>query len=241
MLNIWNDKVQLGVSRKQTSSPFNWMGNYSIKISTMFPLSRREKRRNPSRESSLIVAVLSRVKPNNSNTKIPSPVSVTQNINNQCQTVNNFEEISLLERSDSSRTITSTTDPQIVRKQQQRLLLLRHATRCNYPPGECPIARRCAETKILCHHIRTCNKGRSCPVPHCVSSKYILSHYIRCRGSPSCLVCGPVKRATLKSYKKNHDIARAREIDAKMNVLVSFNHFKKNDGKELHTFAFRYS
>ena len=42
-------------------------------------------------------------------------------------------------------------------------------------------------------HIAEC-KDQLCQVPHCVSSRYVLSHYHRCK-DPRCAVCGPVREA----------------------------------------------
>ena len=56
--------------------------------------------------------------------------------------------------------------------QQQRLLLLHHASECKYGTTEnptiCPATQHCAEVKQLWKHIIGCTDP-TCPKPHCVS------------------------------------------------------------------------
>ena len=77
------------------------------------------------------------------------------------------------------------------RGKRHRLLLLRHASQCTAENGTCIITSKCAEMKVLWKHLARCNDNE-CRVPHCLSSRYILSHWRRCR-SP-CNICGPVKK-----------------------------------------------
>lgn len=89
---------------------------------------------------------------------------------------------------------TLTTDEQrmrILKQRQQRLLLLRHASKCPLPEGRCKIPP-CAGMKRLWKHIAKC-KDQKCQVPHCVSSRYVLSHYHRCKDK-KCAVCAPVRK-----------------------------------------------
>jgi len=79
----------------------------------------------------------------------------------------------------------------ILKQRQQRLLLLRHASRCNAPEGKCEKTDLCAPMKQLWKHIAGCKEAR-CSVPHCVSSRYVLSHYHRCK-KEDCPVCKPVR------------------------------------------------
>jgi len=83
------------------------------------------------------------------------------------------------------------SDPNKSRHKQQRLLLLRHASKCNYEDGQCPVTPHCAEMKVLWKHIASC-KDQYCKVKHCMSSRYVLSHYRRCKDS-GCDICGPVR------------------------------------------------
>ena len=75
---------------------------------------------------------------------------------------------------------------------RQRLLLLRHASKCTAPPGKCTQTPHCAEMKILWKHIASCKESQ-CTVRHCMSSRYVLSHYRRCKGP--CNICDPVRSA----------------------------------------------
>jgi hypothetical protein len=89
---------------------------------------------------------------------------------------------------------------QKVRHKQQRLLLLRHASRCQYKPSECPVTPHCASMKKLWEHIAHC-KNQQCTVPHCMSSRYVLSHYRRCKDA-RCPACGPVRETIRKSHDR---------------------------------------
>lgn len=87
---------------------------------------------------------------------------------------------------------------QKIRHKQQRLLLLRHASRCQFPPGKCPTTPHCASMKQLWEHIAHC-KNQQCSVQHCLSSRYVLSHYRRCKDA-RCPACGPVRDTIRKSH-----------------------------------------
>ena len=76
---------------------------------------------------------------------------------------------------------------QVLRYQQQRLLLLRHAAKCPHEDGRCPVNPHCAGMKRLWKHIAEC-EDQKCQIPHCVSSRYVLSHYHRCKDT-RCPVC----------------------------------------------------
>ena len=90
---------------------------------------------------------------------------------------------------------------QVLRQQQQRLLLLRHASKC--PHDKCPVTSHCEGMKKLWRHIMSC-KEAECKIAHCVSSRYVLSHYSKCRET-QCPVCGPVREA----IKRNSERGRA--------------------------------
>lgn len=87
-----------------------------------------------------------------------------------------------------------------IRHKQQRLLLLRHASRCQHEPSKCPVTPHCAAMKTLWEHIARC-KDQNCSVPHCMSSRYVLSHYRRCKDS-KCPACGPVRETIKKSHER---------------------------------------
>ncbi|CAM9318180.1 unnamed protein product [Ectocarpus sp. 8 AP-2014] len=54
--------------------------------------------------------------------------------------------------------------------------------------------------KRLWKHIAEC-KNQQCPIPHCVSSRFVLSHYHRCKDL-KCAVCAPVREVIAKSHQR---------------------------------------
>lgn len=98
---------------------------------------------------------------------------------------------------------------QVLRHQQQRLLLLRHAAKCQHEDNRCPVTPHCAGMKQLWKHIAEC-KNQKCLVPHCVSSRYVLSHYHRCK-DVRCPVCGPVREAIHRSHEKQKNMQALKQ------------------------------
>ena len=92
------------------------------------------------------------------------------------------------------------TELQKIRHKQQRLLLLRHASKCQYEAGKCPVTPHCASMKTLWEHIAHC-KDQQCTVDYCMSSRYVLNHYRRCKDA-RCPACGPVRETIRKSQEK---------------------------------------
>lgn len=101
----------------------------------------------------------------------------------------------------SSSSRPNDTEWQKVRHKQQRLLLLRHASRCEHK-FNCPVTPHCASMKKLWEHIAHC-KDSHCSVPHCMSSRYVLSHYRRCK-DPKCPACGPVRETIRRSHEREN-------------------------------------
>jgi hypothetical protein len=101
------------------------------------------------------------------------------------------------------------SDPewQKIRHKQQRLLLLRHASRCQHQ-SNCPVTPHCASMKKLWEHIAHC-KDQQCTVQHCLSSRYVLSHYRRCK-DPRCPACGPVRETIRKSSQREGNRQQGR-------------------------------
>jgi hypothetical protein len=83
--------------------------------------------------------------------------------------------------------------------QQQRLLLLRHSSKCPHDDGCCPDTPYCGTMKILWGHIICCKENPSCDFVHCVSSRLLLKHYANCK-LKSCCTCTPVREAVKNSY-----------------------------------------
>lgn len=98
----------------------------------------------------------------------------------------------------------------LLKQQQQRLLLLRHASRCTVT-GTCRATPHCAEMKRLWKHMSSCRKPK-CDVPHCVSSRYVLSHYRKC--NKRCEVCTPVREAIRGKMMAERQFAQARAAAA---------------------------
>ncbi|RHZ27724.1 hypothetical protein DYB37_005801 [Aphanomyces astaci] len=88
------------------------------------------------------------------------------------------------------RTQNPTNQAFVLRRQQDRLCMLRHASTCAAP--QCPMAY-CVDMKVLWKHICDCRQTQ-CPTDHCISSRYVLSHFKQCQ-KPDCGVCVPVRHA----------------------------------------------
>jgi len=88
---------------------------------------------------------------------------------------------------------TKPSHVDVLKQRQERLLLLRHASKCTVPDGKCG-TRHCGPMQKLWKHLSDC-KQADCKVAHCVSSRYVLSHYHRCQDK-SCEVCAPVREKT---------------------------------------------
>jgi hypothetical protein len=112
----------------------------------------------------------------------------------------------------------------ILRQQQQRLLLLRHASRCM--SGEfCRVTRHCRRMKRLWCHILAC-RSQTCDYEFCISSRYVLSHYSRCR-SQHCAICSPVRAIICCDAER---VRRHQEelpnIDPQCRTMSSYTHRK---------------
>lgn len=121
----------------------------------------------------------------------------------------------------SSSSRRNDSEWQKVRHKQQRLLLLRHASKCQYEAGKCPVTPHCASMKKLWEHIAHC-RNQQCTVQHCMSSRYVLSHYRRCK-DPRCPACGPVRSTIRQSNDKDKSRSShgSRHPDPEQQLLVS--------------------
>jgi E1A/CREB-binding protein len=102
-----------------------------------------------------------------------------------------------------------------LRHKQQRLLLLQHAAQCQHEDGHCQVTRHCAGMRRLWMHIGDCSE-KECLVPHFVSSRYILSHYHRCKDF-RCPVCGPVRKAIHRDHVVKQ---KQKEADARAHTVA---------------------
>lgn len=100
-----------------------------------------------------------------------------------------------------SRPEQNKTEKTRIIHKQQRLLLLRHASKCTAPEGQCTVTPHCTNMKRLWQHISTCAK-KDCDTPHCISSRYVLMHYRKCKDS-KCPSCQPVRDAIGNQQEKN--------------------------------------
>ena len=127
-----------------------------------------------------------------------------------------IEELEEVTRSGSVVPYHSQIDEKLVRRKIQRLLLIRHCTRCSVgsiPPPPftsnvvddsdyfCPVTSHCLEGKALCDHIKTC-KLNDCTYKKCLTSREVLGHFMQCKDR-GCKVCGPV-RSRDKRRKRNN-------------------------------------
>ena len=115
-----------------------------------------------------------------------------------------------------SSNFESGLQAQIIRQQQQQLIILRHASKCPYPAGKCPVLKQCGSMKTHWNHIMKC-KSQNCSTPHCASSRYLLSHYSNCK-EETCPVCGPVKAAIQRRMAKLRQ-SRKRPYEAGVVVV----------------------
>ena len=127
---------------------------------------------------------------------------------------------------DASATVPSYTDTlvkaqmaKVIRQQQARLLLLRHASKCKNGPS-CN-TNFCPQMVELWEHMKTCHDKR-CKTAHCLSSRVVLNHFRMCK-IKNCEVCSPVKKQIGKTTAHNQT--------AKEGVEKSVLSSKEEDGK----------
>lgn len=127
-------------------------------------------------------------------------------------------EVNPMKEDETTQRKPSSTQPAPVKKpapapkdllklQQQRLLLLQHAAKCQRGEGECTVTPHCAPMRKLWSHVKNCSLIK-CPVAHCVSSRYVLGHWLSCT-DPACRMCQPAREGT------DMHLARMTEEDAK--------------------------
>lgn len=113
-----------------------------------------------------------------------------------------IQEVSFQPGSEPKETHSDKKDQDIIRRKVQRLLLIRHATRCKVPlnsdPNDdgyqectCPVTPQCGEGRRLASHIRKC-RDVNCQYKWCLTTRDVLGHYQSCRDR-KCQICGPVR------------------------------------------------
>ena len=109
------------------------------------------------------------------------------------------------ERSYQKKLHHRSTSKKVRLRRQKRLLLLQHSAQCTVVEGECSRTSQCADMKALWRHIERC-EATDCDYAHCISSRYVLSHFHRCQvaGNYKCKLCAPVRKymAKQKSAQK---------------------------------------
>ncbi|CAH0480207.1 unnamed protein product [Peronospora belbahrii] len=104
------------------------------------------------------------------------------------QTTEYHNKLRLMVRED----VKTAGSKEVLQRQQQRLLMLRHAMWCKSPEGMCTTTPSCGEMKRLWAHMTACRQTNACTYSHCISSKYVLSHFQQCANA-KCLVCQVVR------------------------------------------------
>jgi hypothetical protein len=103
----------------------------------------------------------------------------------------------------------------------KKLLLIRHASKCNYSDDKCPVLKNCSKYKSLWIHLLDC-KEKSCTYLHCLSSRRLLTHFSNCKEN-TCKLCLPVRNA----IKQKNDL-----ISNVVNILHQEKYEIDNTNKE---------
>ncbi|RXG51448.1 CREB-binding protein [Armadillidium vulgare] len=89
------------------------------------------------------------------------------------------------------RGMPNVSDPEKGKSIQKQLVLLLHAYQCRPAINDtCPILNCQLMKDVLCH-MDTCQFGRCCQVPLCVSSFMLSFHWYACL-KVHCSICGPI-------------------------------------------------
>ena len=116
-----------------------------------------------------------------------------------------------------------------LRNKQQRLLLLRHASKCGYTEN-CPITQHCSAMKQLWKHLAVCRQ-KHCDYPHCMSSRYILAHFRQCK-DPECNICLPVRECMYRTAAKVNAEKQGLPVHSIFRGVESSTSNNNNDGKD---------
>jgi hypothetical protein len=89
--------------------------------------------------------------------------------------------------------LTGEDDTDTIQSDQQMLLLLQHSSKCKAEDGKCSEFAQCLETKALWKHMPEC-RTTYCVVSNCLRSRNVLRHYLNCKSSAECEICGALKK-----------------------------------------------
>ena len=90
----------------------------------------------------------------------------------------------------------------VLKRQQHRLLLLRHASKCPHE-RDCPITPHCAQMKKLWNHVLRCSDD-NCK-EKCKPTRLLLVHYSKCC-DVVCRLCTPVRETIRFNIKKSRQM-----------------------------------
>ncbi len=99
----------------------------------------------------------------------------------------------------------------VIRQQQQRLILLRHASKCR--AGMTCEIKFCAQMVKLWNHMKKC-RDKHCSTPHCLSSRCVLNHYKICKDenrTATCEVCAPVTEVIHFQESQQNNAAKGQQ------------------------------
>ena len=95
---------------------------------------------------------------------------------NHLLTLPNIEIVSNLNSDEyPTEVVTPTESLTILRRQEERLRHLQHASKCQ--ECSCSYIWNCKKTRALWIHVVECENGDQCSYEDCVSSKYVLAKY----------------------------------------------------------------
>lgn len=157
----------------------------------------------------------------------PSPTAMSGESDNNSQTDSNWMQDP-----------ASIQKKRVIRQQQERLLLLRHASKCRLGPS-CS-TKFCSQMVTLWRHMRTC-RDKNCRTSHCLSSRCVLNHYRICKSNgqtATCEVCGPVM-ARIKQLERDDGstdpltMSRDSDSSAQQSGMIAQSQGAANDAAQL--------
>ncbi len=106
---------------------------------------------------------------------------------------------------------------------QNRLVLLHHAANCPFSNGTAPKTCRgfpsCFEMVQLLKHVNNCEL-LDCAVPHCVSTRYLLTHSKTCV-KEECIICKPLKESIKRKNERSRQVVTVEKRKRELSPLTS--------------------